>query len=157
MAKIGQAFRDAAAQVQDDITNTEMYDDFMPPCTPGGTPYACLFAGLRTSRTDKEGKPPVLGVYLDWQIMDGEYQGRNFTTGFWSSAAWAMAPLFNLTADLTGDPSHVSSKLLIPAAEALAEFEGKVVIEVLLKLQTDRKGEVRTKWTFPRILDKVED
>lgn len=153
---ITQEFRDLQSDVQQDISDAQMYDDWVPPATPAGTLYNCLLAEVAAGVSEKDNQQS-LWVALRWRIMDGELAGKTFTTFFTTKAVWAMGQLFELAALLTQDPSHTENRILLDAAESLESYGGKAIVEVCVRLKKDREGNDRPKYSFNRVLDMVAE
>jgi len=149
MSYVKDDFRALAASVQEDIDNADMQNDFEPP---KGF-YNCLFQDMQTgAKTNENTGKNSVWVRLVWRILDGVYEGSEFSTIFSSAAAFAMGPYFALGRMLTSDPDIEALKDILGCTEAIAPFVGKATVEVSMKYQTAKGGRTYSKPGFTQIL-----
>jgi len=152
---ISSEFLGLVADAQAAVDQAEFFSDWTPPGSPSGSSYASLLKGLKTGAGENKKGERRVWISLEWEILQGEHQGRTFNTFFSTDRAFLMGELFNLAAMAENDPTIIATKQLLPAVEALSKHVGAIIVDVISKTKNAEGGKVYTNQSFDRIIDRV--
>lgn len=122
------------AELQNVLAETQAaFDqaDFMDDWSPDdGDCNALLAQFVPKVYTDKDTGSKSINFNLKFQVIDGEFKGRNFWVRFRTTNPSQCGPVFDLAARLADNPAIYSKKDVKACAQALEANQGKAIIVV---------------------------